>query len=192
MLLTGFDAPIEQVMYIDKRIREHKLLQAIARVNRVARGTRTRLYGGLHRLGQSPDRSTGLYAATDEQEELREGLKSITSELPVLEERYQRLVQLFRAAGVGEIEEFVLGRLAQCPRTQAVVHTAVTALKDEKQRADFEVYLKKFLTSLDIILPHKSAHTFRVPARRFGYILRDDEGALQGQQSGHWATRARK
>src|SRR5204863_5079164 len=38
MLLTGFDAPVEQVMYIDKRLREHNLLQAIARVNRVARG----------------------------------------------------------------------------------------------------------------------------------------------------------
>ena len=35
MLLTGFDAPIEQVMYIDKKLREHNLLQAIARVNRV-------------------------------------------------------------------------------------------------------------------------------------------------------------
>ena len=38
MLLTGFDAPIEQVMYIDKKIQEHSLLQAIARVNRVATG----------------------------------------------------------------------------------------------------------------------------------------------------------
>jgi type I restriction enzyme, R subunit len=35
MLLTGFDAPIEQVMYLDKMIREHNLLQAIARVNRI-------------------------------------------------------------------------------------------------------------------------------------------------------------
>src|SRR5207245_8369285 len=34
MLLTGFDAPIEQVMYLDKPMRDHKLLQAIARTNR--------------------------------------------------------------------------------------------------------------------------------------------------------------
>src|SRR5690606_10646301 len=34
MLLTGFDAPVEQVMYLDKGLREHNLLQAIARVNR--------------------------------------------------------------------------------------------------------------------------------------------------------------
>lgn len=35
MLLTGFDAPIEQVMYLDKPLRDHNLLQAIARTNRV-------------------------------------------------------------------------------------------------------------------------------------------------------------
>jgi len=34
MLMTGFDAPIEQVMYLDKVLRNHTLLQAIARVNR--------------------------------------------------------------------------------------------------------------------------------------------------------------
>ena len=32
-LITGFDAPVEQVLYLDRSIREHTLLQAIARVN---------------------------------------------------------------------------------------------------------------------------------------------------------------
>jgi type I restriction enzyme R subunit len=36
MLLTGFDAPVEQVLYLDRVIVAHTLLQAIARVNRVA------------------------------------------------------------------------------------------------------------------------------------------------------------
>jgi type I restriction enzyme R subunit len=34
MLLTGFDAPVEQVMYLDRPLRDHNLLQAIARTNR--------------------------------------------------------------------------------------------------------------------------------------------------------------
>lgn len=33
-LLTGFDAPVEQAMYLDKPLRDHNLLQAIARTNR--------------------------------------------------------------------------------------------------------------------------------------------------------------
>lgn len=42
-LLTGFDAPVEQVMYLDKPLRDHNLLQAIARTNRPlpAMGKRT-------------------------------------------------------------------------------------------------------------------------------------------------------
>ena len=34
MLLTGFDAPVEQTLYLDRPLKEHGLLQAIARVNR--------------------------------------------------------------------------------------------------------------------------------------------------------------
>jgi len=33
-LITGFDAPVEQALYLDRNLREHTLLQAIARVNR--------------------------------------------------------------------------------------------------------------------------------------------------------------
>jgi type I restriction enzyme R subunit len=38
MLLTGFDAPIEQVLFLDRKLIEHNLLQTIARVNRTASG----------------------------------------------------------------------------------------------------------------------------------------------------------
>ena len=38
MWLTGFDAPICHTMYIDKPMRGHNLMQAIARVNRVLKG----------------------------------------------------------------------------------------------------------------------------------------------------------
>lgn len=52
MLLTGFDAPIEGVMYLDRSIREAELLQAIARVNRTGhgktRGCQQRRYKSLN------------------------------------------------------------------------------------------------------------------------------------------------
>ncbi len=41
MLLTGFDAPILQTMYLDKPLKEHKLLQAVARVNRPYKDIKT-------------------------------------------------------------------------------------------------------------------------------------------------------
>lgn len=172
MLLTGFDAPIEQVMYIDKKIREHTLLQAIARTNRVKPGKNRGYVVDYIGLANHLTEALTLYAATDEQEELAAGLKSITSEVPVLEERYQRLLQLFSEHKVEQVPDFVQGKLPNVDADAAVVHAAVTLLKDEKIRADFDVYLKKFLMSMDIILPHQAAHPYRVPAKRFGYILR--------------------
>lgn len=37
MLLTGFDAPCANTLYVDKPMRGHNLMQAIARVNRIFR-----------------------------------------------------------------------------------------------------------------------------------------------------------
>lgn len=171
MLLTGFDAPIEQVMYIDKKLREHTLLQAIARTNRVKKGKQRGYIVDYIGLANHLTDALTLYAASDELQELHDGMKSITSELPVLEERYQRLLQHFTALGIKQIKAFVNGELPNLDAEAAVVHEAVKALKDDKKRADFEVYFKKFLMSLDIILPNASAQPYRVPAKRFGYIL---------------------
>ncbi len=172
MLLTGFDAPIEQVMYLDKKIREHTLLQAIARTNRVIKGKKRGYVVDYIGLTDNLTDALTLYAAADEQQELAQGLKSITSEVPVLEERYQRLLQLFAEHKVASVREFVEGKLAGIEEDAAVVHEAVRLLKNEKIRADFDVYLKKFLMSLDIILPNKAAHAYRIPAKRLGYIMR--------------------
>ena len=171
MLLTGFDAPIEQVMYIDKKLREHALLQAIARTNRVSKGKKRGYIVDYIGLASHLTEALTIYAASDEMQELQSGLKNISTELPVLEERYQRLLQLFDSLGVNQLKQFVNGELAGQDADAAVVHAAVSALKNEKHRADFDVYLKKFLMSMDIVLPHASAQPYRVPARRFGYIL---------------------
>jgi len=172
MLMTGFDAPIEQVMYIDKKIREHTLLQAIARTNRVKKGKNRGYVVDYIGLTENLTDALTLYAATDELQELAQGLKSISSEMPVLEERYQRLLQLFSNNKIAQVDAYVQGKLLNIELDGAVVHKAVKLLKDEKIRADFDVYLKKFLMSMDIILPHQSAQPYRIPAKRFAYILR--------------------
>ncbi len=98
MLLTGFDAPIEQVMYIDKRLREHNLLQAIARVNRVAKGKHRGFIVDYIGLANHLTEALSIYAEEDAQD-IQQGLKNLLTELPILEERYQRLLQHFRRPG---------------------------------------------------------------------------------------------
>lgn len=170
MLLTGFDAPIEQVMYIDKKLQEHNLLQAIARVNRVAKNKHRGFIVDYIGLANHLTQALAIYTEADAQD-IQQGLKSLLSEVPILEERYQRLLQHFQTAGVGEIEAFVKEKLPTPEAEVRVVHAAVDAMKDIKRRADFEVYLKKFLQSLNLILPNSAGHPYRGPARRFGYLL---------------------
>jgi type I restriction enzyme, R subunit len=171
MLLTGFDAPVEQVMYIDKRLREHNLLQAIARVNRVAPGKQRGFIVDYIGLANHLSSALSIYAEEDAAD-LLGGLQDLLTELPVLEERYHRLLHHFRTSNVADIKAFVQGTLPTPAAEIATIHAAVTAMKDIKRRADFEVYLKKFLQSLNLILPHEAGHPYRGPARRFGYLLR--------------------
>lgn len=153
-------------MYIDRRLQEHNLLQAIARVNRIANGKKRGYIGLANHLTQA----LSIYSREDAQD-IQMGLKNVLSELPILEERYQRLLQHFLSLGISQIEQFVQGDLSAEEEAQ-VIHAAVRGLQDPKERGEFEVFLKKFLESLNLILPNSEGQSYRVPARRFSYLLR--------------------
>jgi type I restriction enzyme R subunit len=68
MLLTGFDAPIEQVMYIDKRVKDHNLLQTIARVNRIAKGKTRGYIVDYIGLTDHLKNALSIYAADDQKD----------------------------------------------------------------------------------------------------------------------------
>ena len=186
MLLTGFDAPIEQVMYIDKRVKDHNLLQTIARVNRIAKGKTRGYIVDYIGLTDHLKNALSIYAA-DDQKDVEETLTDITGELPVLEARYRRLLNLFVDNGVAEIEDFVQQRIKDTGHELAVLERAIRCMEDLAQRANFEVFLKKFLQSMDIILPNAEAFPYRIPAKRFGFLLvkikeryKDDSLSISG------------
>jgi len=186
MLLTGFDAPVEQVMYIDKKVKNHNLLQTIARVNRVAKGKSRGFIVDYIGLANHLKEALSIYAA-DEQKDIEGSLEDITVELPVLESRYRRLLHLFSANGVTKIEDFVEQKIGNTTEEFDVLEQAIDLMEDIKFRADFEVYLKKFMQSMDIVLPNAEANKYRVPVKRFGYILvkvkeryKDDSLSISG------------
>lgn len=169
MLLTGFDAPIEQVMYLDKQLKEHNLLQTIARVNRTAPKKQCGYIIDYIGLTNHLQRAFELYAA-EAQSEVCKALFNLAEELPILESRFQRLRNHFIAHGIPQIESFV--RQILSGKEDYVILTAcIDLMADIRVRADFGVYLMQFLQSLEIILPNRAADPYRVPARRFGYIM---------------------
>ncbi|TWT62858.1 type I restriction endonuclease subunit R [Rubinisphaera italica] len=170
MLLTGFDAPIEQVMYIDKNVKNHNLLQTIARVNRIAKGKSRGFIVDYIGLSKHLKQALSIYASED-RKDLEESLQNISVELPVLQDRYRRLLNLFVDNGVKNIEEFVEQKISDQVELFATLEKAIECMEDIKQRSNFEVYLKKFMQSMDIILPNAAANPYKIPVKRFGYIL---------------------
>lgn len=80
-LLTGFDAPVEAVMYLDKPLREHTLLQAIARTNRVADAKKKNgLIVDYIGVSQKLDEALESYRSEDVKNALRD-LDALRSEL---------------------------------------------------------------------------------------------------------------
>ncbi|MXP14513.1 HsdR family type I site-specific deoxyribonuclease [Altererythrobacter confluentis] len=68
MWLTGFDAPSMHTMYIDKPMRGHGLMQAIARVNRVFRDKEAGLVVDYIGIAQNLKAALGVYSASDQEQ----------------------------------------------------------------------------------------------------------------------------
>lgn len=151
MLLTGFDAPIEGVMYLDRPIREAELLQAIARVNRTGFGKRCGIVVDYYGVAQHLKEALAAYA----DEDVEGALASLKDEVPVLRDRHLRVVDLFRQKGIESLED-----------TEACVE----ALGSEKLRAEFAVKLKAFLGSLDTVLPRPEGLPYTKDAKKLAYI----------------------
>lgn len=98
-LLTGFDAPICQVLYIDKELKEHGLLQAIARTNRLYEGKDYGLivdYRGLiQKLDTAMDMYSGAGLENFDSGDLKGVVVDIMSSVGQLRETYSRLIDLF-------------------------------------------------------------------------------------------------
>ncbi len=157
MLLTGFDAPVEQALYLDRFIQDAELLQAIARVNRTAPGKAAGLLVDYFGVGAHLQKALQAYAPEDAEDTVG-ALASITDEVPKLRDRHARVVALFAQAG---IETFDLGE---------DIEACVDLLSDDALRARFGVLLKQFLSTLDTVLPRPEALPFVADAKRFGLI----------------------
>lgn len=96
-LLTGFDAPNNQVLYVTRSLKEHTLLQAIARVNRVAAGKEYGFiidyFGNLENLDKALNTYSGL--ANFDEYELAGTITNINKEIERLPQAHSELWTVF-------------------------------------------------------------------------------------------------
>lgn len=144
-LLTGFDAPICQVLYIDKELKEHGLLQAIARTNRLREGKDYGLivdYRGLiEKLDAAMDMYSGAGLENFDSGDLKGVVVDVMSAVGDLRNAYSQLVELF--APVADIDD-----------SEAVE----VFLAAEKLREDFYNRLCAFGRALNLVLNAEQAY----------------------------------
>lgn len=172
-LLTGFNAPIAQVMYLDKNIREHDLLQAIARVNRTKGEKKHGILVDYYGVSNHLKEALNIWGAEDEEDikELLEYFRDINKEIPVLEARYNRLVQLFEDKGVQKFKAFIEQKMIDKVEEFNLAERCIELAGEIPFRAQFDTYLKAFFDSLDLLFNTETAKGYYIPAKRFGYLL---------------------
>ena len=144
MLLTGFDAPVAGVLYVDKTLQEHNLLQAIARVNRVYKGKDFGLivdYWGIFKklrtaidLYDDAESSMNSY----DQADIEDAILGPIDEKNKLEQAHKELLDMFlRFDDNTTSDEWQL------------------SLEDEAKRNEFYDKLKEYANLLNLALTNR-------------------------------------
>lgn len=144
-LLTGFDAPKASTLYLDKQIKEHNLLQAIARVNRLCDGKDYGYIVDYRGLLGKLDKALTMYQNAGLEEFREEDIKSsvyyIDTEIDNMFNAYEELKGLFKdIKNKNDLEEYEV------------------FLENDEIRKEFYNRLCRFGSILGVILPSDQAY----------------------------------
>ncbi len=136
-LLTGFDAPRAAVLYIDKLLKEHNLLQAIARVNRLYEGKDFGFIVDYRGLLGDLDKALNDYSglADFDEEDIAGAVFDIKEEIARVKTYYEYLEELFKEVKNKQDQE-----------------SYEVYLADEEKRKLFYEYLSHYARALKLAL----------------------------------------
>ena len=155
-LLTGFDAPVEQVMYLDSPLREHTLLQAMGRVNRKYANKEYGLV--IDYWGVSEDLQEALHMYSDED---RQGM--ITT-------NYREDILPKLQAAHRDVRSFIDRARAIQKENEGYEDACVRYLEPEDIRAAFDWRFKQFARYIDMLYPDPRALEYKTELKRLSSI----------------------
>ncbi|MCX8193758.1 MAG: HsdR family type I site-specific deoxyribonuclease [Candidatus Pacearchaeota archaeon] len=141
-LLTGFDAPILYCMYLDKPMRDHVLLQAIARVNRPYEeggikkpcGLILDFVGIFDKLKKALAFDTGSL----------KDIEKVIKDLDILKDRFKKLIEKAKKNYLG---------LIKGKQGDKAVEAILTAFKNEEKRKEFYAFYNELSDIYEILSP---------------------------------------
>ena len=155
MLLTGFDAPIEQVMYLDKVIIAHNLLQAIARVNRLYEGKSTGFVIDYVGVGRHLKEALDYFKNKEDLDEVMGAMKENQENYDKLIHSHKDIWAFLKENGIEALDD---------------IDAIFDVFYDEKIRFDFLMKFRIFSTYLDKVYPSAKALEFEPDFRRFSAV----------------------
>ena len=171
MLITGFDAPIEQVMYLDDVLKEHNLLQAIARVNRIYKNKSCGFVVDYVGVLKHLRKALAIYADEDI-EEISNVVVNKAKAYDELKIIHSTIENFFKKYGI----ENWRNNLDEC----------VDLLVDEDTRNEFISLLRMFDRTMDKVLPDPEALKYVTDLKLLHFIKanarnkwRDDKLSLR-------------
>jgi type I restriction enzyme, R subunit len=163
MWLTGFDVPPLHTMYIDKPMRDHGLLQAIARVNRVFRDKPGGLVVDYIGIGEDLRKALPAYAAED----VEEAMVPLREVLAKLREKYEVLCDFFDRLDWRDREKLDPAALATL-----LVRAHAQVVEDEETARRFLDEQAAFAKLLALVNPDPAADELREDAAFFADVAR--------------------
>lgn len=161
MWLTGFDVPALHTMYIDKPMRDHGLLQAIARVNRVFRDKPGGLVVDYIGIGEDLRKALPRYAAKDV-EGVMEPVRKVTSKV---REKHEVLCDFFHGLEWRERDGLsATGRATLLARAHAKV------VEDEEETRRFLDEQSAFARLLALVNPDPIVEPYLADAEFFAEV----------------------
>ncbi|MUH34802.1 type I restriction endonuclease subunit R [Zobellia amurskyensis] len=156
MLLTGWDAPIASCLYLDKPLKEHNLLQAIARVNRSRKGKNAGYIVDYNGITAYLIQALEIFSGDIRPDDI---LKNINEEFPKLEMNHTKLVDFFKPM-----------KIDRNYNREDYIDAAVRFIEPINKRDDFKVLLKDFNKSINIVLPNTKALKYQGDFKLFNEI----------------------
>jgi len=172
MLLTGYDAPILQTLYVDKILKEHNLLQAIARVNRTRKGKEAGYVVDFAGITKHLVNALEIFSGDLEPSDV---MVNIAEEKTTLENRHTKLVNHFKSIKKNreaERDDFIL---------QAIGYLKPIDIKDK-----FKELVNDFNKSMNIVLPDAFASKYDYDFKLFNeikYMVRDEKEKITREDS---------
>ena len=101
--------------------------------------------------------------------DLDDTFSDVTTELPILKNRYEQLIKFFKENKIKDIEDYVNYKMPVAKQL-IILDDCIVLLEEIKLRADFNIKFKLFISSMDVLMSKPAGKDYIKPLKAFGHI----------------------